>query len=365
MTLRSGHPRGAECILSALQKVLKEKFDVEHTTIQLEGDGLLTNGWECDELHPTCEGVPMYMGLIAALLTSVMALGQASPFSVGGPILKAEVELALIPVTVTDHRGALVMGLSPEQFAVKDGKQSQNLVSVSYETDPASVGIIFDVSGSMRLKNSAARASLKGLLETVEPDDEVMLVTFANTATIAVLFTPDLSSIRNATLYAESRGSTALFDAIALTIRQMKHAKHQRKLIFLISDGEENHSRLSDREFRRFLEEADVPVHAVSVQDLFPRTQRRSTAVGGEDGSAIMREVSDLTGGQHYTVNHSRDGEGLALRVGSWMHEYYLLGYKPAPHGQCGKYRAIEVKVTRNKGQPRLYVYSRPGYWMP
>lgn len=147
MTLRSGHPRGAECILSALQKVLKEEFDVEHTTIQLEGDGLLTNGWECDELHPTCEDVPMYMGLIAALLTSVMALGQASPFSVGGPILKAEVELALIPVTVTDHRGALVMGLSPEQFAVKDGKQSQNLVSFSYETGPASVGIIFDVSG--------------------------------------------------------------------------------------------------------------------------------------------------------------------------------------------------------------------------
>lgn len=365
MTLRSGHPGEVDCILSAAQKVLKDKFDVEHTTIQLEGDGILTNGWECDELHPTCEGVPMYMGLLAVLLTSAMAMGQASPFSVGGPTLKADVELALIPVTVTDHRGALVMGLSAEQFAVKDDKQSQNLVSFSYETGPASVGIIFDVSGSMRLKNSAARASLKGLLETIEPDDEVMLVTFANTATIAVPFTPDVSSIRNTTLYAESRGSTALFDAIALTIRQMKHAKHQRKLIFLISDGGENHSRLSDREFRRFLQEADVPVHGVSVQDSFPRTRHRSRALREEDGPAIMREVSDLTGGQHYTVNHSRDGEGLALRVGSWMHQYYLLGYKPAPHGQCVKYRAIEVKVTRHKGQPRLYVYSRRGYWMP
>ena len=309
--------------------------------------------------------VPMYVGSIAVLLTSAMAMGQASPFTAGGPTIKAHVELALIPVTVTDPRGALVMGLSAKQFAVKDDKQSQNLVSFSYETGPASLGIILDVSGSMRLKSSTARASLKGLLEAIEPDDEVMLATFADTAKIAVPFTSDLSSIRNTTLYPESRGSTALFDAIALTIRQMKHAKHQRKLIFLISDGGENHSRLSDREFRRFLQEADVPVHAVSVQDSFPSTRRRARPLTEQDGPALMREVADLTGGQHYTVNHSRDGERLALRVGSWMHEYYLLGYKPAPHGQCGKYRAVEVKVTRNKGQPRLYVYSRRGYWMP
>ena len=114
---------------------------------------------------------------------------------------------------------------------------------------PASLGLVVDLSGSMRHKIAKVQAAVEALLQNLEPEDEEFLVTFADRPELRLPFTSDISAIRAALSFAEPHGWTALFDAIALAVQQMRRAQNRRRVLFLISDGGDNYSRLTRREF--------------------------------------------------------------------------------------------------------------------
>lgn len=272
--------------------------------------------------------------------------------------IRIDSNLVLVPVTVTDNRGKLVLGLEASDFTLLENGNLQQVQSLSHENAPISLGIVVDLSGSMADKLRKTLSAVNEFLGTLEPEDEEFLVTFADTPEVKVSFTSDLSAIRDALAGAAPRGSTALFDAVALAMRQMRTAHNDRRVLFVVSDGGDNHSRYTERELLKDLEEEDLQIHAIGIHD----------GMAGMDekrGPRILEDLAGMTGGQHHMVRNVGELPAIAARMSLSLHDRYLLGYRPTSPGQSGIYRKIQVKVKQPNGANKLYVFARRGYRMP
>lgn len=303
--------------------------------------------------------ITVLVGIIVSAL-SVVAQESAryAPPRENGTVLRVDSNLVLVPVTVTDSRGAVVPNLSRGDFILSEEKQRQEIISFSHETAPVSLGIIVDLSGSMAKKIAKVQVAVEAILDNLEPEDEEFLETFADTPELRLPFTSQPSDIRNALLFARPHGSTALFDAVALAADQMRRAQNRRKVLFLISDGGDNHSRFTERELRWLLDEEDVQIHAIGIHDhMGSREEAR--------GPQVLEDLAAITGGQHHMVDDIRQLPALAGEMSLALHDRYLLGYKPTPLGLPGQFRRIDVKLAGPKRSPKLYLYARRGYRVP
>jgi Ca-activated chloride channel family protein len=298
------------------------------------------------------------------LLIAMAALSSDAQQLLSGPapesraVLRVDANLVLVPVTVTNNRGAVISDLDRNSFVLSEEKRPQTIVSFSRETAPISLGIVVDLSGSMARKISKVHVALEALLDSLEPEDEEFLVTFADTAELRLPFTSDPSTIRSTLSFAQARGSTALFDAVALAVKQTHSARNGRRVLFLISDGGDNHSRLTERELRHLLDEEDVQIHAIGIHD----------HMAGPDearGPGILEDLARMTGGQHHMVENIDELPRMAAQMSLALHDRYLLGYKPTPLGESGMFRRIDVKVVQPSAKPQAYVYARHGYRVP
>jgi Ca-activated chloride channel homolog len=274
------------------------------------------------------------------------------------PIVRVDANLVLVPVTVTDSRGGVVPNLNRSDFTLTEEKVRQEIIAFSHETVRASVGLVVDLSGSMRYKIKKVQAAVQAVLQNLEPGDEEFLVTFADRPELRQPFTSDISAIRAALSFAEPRGWTALFDALALAVQQMRGAQNRRRVLFLISDGGDNYSRLTKRGLRILLDEDDVQISAIGIHDLVASRE--------EVGNPwILEDLAKMTGGQYHRIDNIDGLPALAARMSLALHDRYLLGYRPTPTGLPGTFRRIDVKLVPPKRTPRFYVYRRRGYWMP
>lgn len=197
--------------------------------------------------------------------------------AVGGDFkpLRANVSLVLVPVTVTDPLDRLVTGLEREHFAIYENKQRQEIRYLSSEDSPVSVGVIFDVSGSMSSKIERAREAVIEFLKAANPQDEFFMITFSEQPQIISGFTQSIEDIQSKLIFIAPKGRTALLDAIYLSVSKLREARHQRKALLIISDGGDNHSRYSEREIRSVVKEADALIYAVMPSESTTVTFRR------------------------------------------------------------------------------------------
>jgi Ca-activated chloride channel family protein len=272
------------------------------------------------------------------------------------PTFHLDSNLVLVPVTVTDMEGRIVPDLRTSDFSVTDENIPQEIISFSHEYAPVSVGILFDTSGSMQKKISKARTAVHEFLRALEQGDEVFLVTFSDRAELRTDFSSDDSAILDQLLDAQPKGSTALFDAVALAIHHMRAARNERKVLLLISDGGDNHSRLSAKELRRILEETEVQIHALGIHEGGGIIEERR-------GQWILEDLADMTGGEHHMVKHAGQLPELAAAMSLSLHDRYVLGYRPTPPGTSGKWRRIRVALKRGRSD-RYQFYARAGYRM-
>ena len=271
-------------------------------------------------------------------------------------VIRTDVRLVLVPVTVTDSAGRIVHGLSRENFIILDDKVPQPITSFSVLETPAAIGLVFDLSGSMRDKIDRARRAAQAFWATTNPDDEVFLVTFADRAELQNDFTSDFGDIQQRLLFAAARGKTALIDGIDLALRHMRNARHSRKALLVISDGGDNNSRLARTELLSIAREADVQIYGIGIHD---NPHAREEA----DGSRLLEELSQATGGLHFVVGDAgAELRDTAAKIGAALHDQYLLGYAP-PVGPDGKWRTIQVRVVSPRHWPRLQPYARRGYY--
>jgi Ca-activated chloride channel family protein len=273
--------------------------------------------------------------------------------------LKKDVELVLVPVTITDPMNRLVTGLEKENFELTDNGRPQTIRHFSSEDAPISLGVIFDISGSMADKIDKSRQAVVEFFRTANPQDEFFLITFSEKPEVLVDFTSSVEDIQNKLVYAIPKGRTALLDAIYLGMNRMQKAHYERKALLIISDGGDNHSRYTEGEIKSMVREADVQIYGIGLFDRdFKSPEER-------EGPALLSDVTEVTGGRTFVIDSPNELADVATKIGIELRNQYVLGYRPTNPGRDGKWRKIKVKLNPPRGLPPLHVYAKTGYYAP
>ncbi len=273
--------------------------------------------------------------------------------------LKVDVDLVLVPVTITDPMNRLVTGLEKDNFQLYEGSSPQEIRTFSAEDAPVSLGVIFDSSGSMSSKMDRAKEAVIEFFKTANPQDEFFMITFNDEPEEVTDFTNSVDDIQNRLVFAVPRRRTALLDAIYMGISKMRQAKYPKKALLIISDGGDNHSRYTENEIKSLVKEADVMIYAIGIYD------RYASAVEERLGPQLLSDITELTGGRAFTIDNPNDLGDVATKIGVELRNQYVLGYRPTKVVRDGKWRKIKVKLLPPKGLPPLRVYARTGYYAP
>jgi Ca-activated chloride channel family protein len=279
------------------------------------------------------------------LILSVVFLGAGVLYAAQN-VIKVDVDLVTVSVSVTDPENRFITGLNAENFELFEDRIQQNIRYISTEAAPVSLGIVFDISQSMKSKLEFAKEAAVTFLETGTVDDEYFLVEFSSRAQLAQGFTSDINRLRDRLAFKPAEGETALYDAVYLGLREVKKGQNPKKALLLITDGEDNHSRYNRSDLREFVRESDVQIYVIDL------------------GRALVGDLAEMTGGRSYraSVDTLQDTcEKIALEIKS----QYLLGYESTNTNKDGRYRKIRVRVTPPPGMPKLNVRARDGYYGP
>ncbi len=273
--------------------------------------------------------------------------------------MKVDVDLVLVPVTVTDPMNRLVTGLDKDNFELYEGSDKQQVMHFSSEDAPISLGVIFDMSGSMSNKIDKSREAVVEFFRTANPQDEFFMVTFNEKPELLQDFTSSVEDIQAKLPLVAPKGRTALMDAIYMGLHRMKKAHNAKKALLIISDGGDNHSRYTESEIKSIVKEADVQIYGIGLFDSTPRTEEE------RNGPMMLSEITDVTGGRTFTVDNPNELADVATKIGIELRNQYVLGYRPSKVARDGKWRKIKVKLVPPKGLPPLRVYAKTGYYAP
>jgi Ca-activated chloride channel family protein len=271
--------------------------------------------------------------------------------------IKQNVDLVLVPVSVTDGSQRLVTGLDQSNFQVLEGKKVQEIRHFSSEDAPVSLGVIVDTSGSMKDKMERVRQAVTQFCEIANVQDEFFMITFSDEPHMSSDFTNTAEDIEKELLYIHSKGRTALLDAIYMGIEKMRQARYSKKALLVISDGGDNHSRYGEREVKSAVKESDVMIYAIGTFDRYVPTQEEML------GPGLLANVAQVTGGRAFTLENPNEMPAVAHRIGTELRTQYVLGYRPekAPHD--GKWHKISVKLKLPAKLSFLRVHAKTGYY--
>jgi VWFA-related protein len=308
----------------------------------------------------------IWVCLAQALWAQVTIEPRAKPSARAEAVPKANIRvdstLVLIPVTVTDPMNRFVTGLEKENFKIFEAGKEQDLSQFSSEDAPLSVGVVFDCSGSMGSKLDKSRQAVSQFFKTANPEDEFFLVEFHDSAELAQPFTTSLEEIQNRLTFTQSKGRTALLDAIYLSLHEMKKARNPRKALLVISDGGDNDSRYTEGEIRNLVKEADTQIYAIGIYEPVGARSRTAEELAGP---GLLTDIAEQTGGRQYAVENLNELPDIAAKIGVELRNQYILGYSPQNREHDGKYRRVQVKLVQPRGLPPLRAFWRLGYYAP
>ncbi len=267
-------------------------------------------------------------------------------------------DIITLTVTVTDTYGRFVTGLGQKAFSVFDDKEEQEIAFFSDSDAPASLGIIFDVSGSMSgEKIRRARESLERFIDTSHQGDEYFLIGFNSRAQLLLNKTRDSDALLDKLTFVQTKGQTALYDACYLGVEKVTRGSHEKKAVLLISDGQDNSSRYTFSELKRMLKETDVIIYAVGIVG---EHEDGSLGLGGR---AILEELAGVSGGKVFFPSSAAEMNDTFERIALELRTQYSIGYRPTNFANDGRWHKIKVKVQPPRGMSRLFVRSKEGYY--
>ena len=298
-----------------------------------------------DEVHVAVNTAPIHVG------------GFRSRADERAGVIRQSVELVLVPVTVMDQANRIVTGLQEENFHLLEDKHPQPIKNFWKEDEPVSVGVVLDVSGSMRDKLERAQDAVKALLEHSNPDDEFFLLTFADQPSLVQDFTQNVSHIQQWLPLVRSKGVTSLLDAIVLAANNMKKARYRRKALLIISDGGDNRSRYTEKDIKSLIREADILVYSIGVFDREFRTLEERL------GPGLLCHISSLSVASAYVLENPNYLPRITIHIALELRNKYILGYSPQEAKLYSKWRKIKIRLRLPRGTPELHVQARTGYY--
>ena len=274
--------------------------------------------------------------------------------------LKVDVNLVLVPMTVTtEGTNRLVTGLEAPNFEVFDNGTGQIIKTFSTEDAPVTVGIVFDLSGSMQSKFLRARKALSEFLRTSNPADEFFVVGFNDKPAVIVDYTSDIEDVEARMVMLRPENRTALIDAVYLGVNKLKEAKYDRKALLIVSDGGDNRSRYTENELRRVVRESNVQIYSIGIYDAFAPTEEEQL------GPGLLKDISETTGGRMFPVADVADMADIATRISAELRNEYVIGYRPSEVKKDGNWRKLKVRLVPPPGLPLMTVHYRQGYYAP
>jgi len=273
--------------------------------------------------------------------------------------IRVDVNLVLVPMTVTDQMNRLVTGLDRDNFQIFENNQGQVIKSFSTQDAPVTIGIVFDLSGSMSSKFVRARKALSEFLRTSNPQDEFFVVGFNDRPAVIVDFTSEVDDVEARMVMLKPQNRTALIDAIYLGVDKLKQAKYDRKALLIISDGGDNRSRYTEGELRKAVRESDLQIYSIGIFDQYAPTTEEQL------GPLLLTDISEMTGGRLFRVNDVSELGDIASRISAELRNEYVVGYRPENIKHDGNWRKLKVRLVPPPGLPALTVHNRQGYYAP
>src|SRR5882672_6550241 len=283
------------------------------------------------------------------------AAPQQTPNENGTFVIRKDVDEVLLHATVVDDKQRIVTNLDKNAFTVYEDGKPQNIISFHHEDIPVAMGIVIDNSGSMREKRAKVNQAALNLVRSSNPQDEVFVVNFNDEYYLDQDFTNDLLKLKEALEKIDAKGGTALYEALVASAEHLKrNARLERKVIFVVTDGEDNSSRETLEQAVKQLQEENGPsVYAIGIlgDEEHPKRAKRALEI-----------VAQRTGGLAFFPKTLDQVDEISRQVAHDIRNQYTIGYKPTNPKSSGGYRAIKVDA-KAKGYGKLTVRTKSGYY--
>ena len=272
----------------------------------------------------------------------------------GAFVFRKNVEEVILHAVVFDDKQRFVTNLDKNSFTVYEGGHPQTITSFRHEDIPVSIGIVVDNSGSMREKRQKVNAAALNLVRASNPDDEVFVVNFNDEYYLDQDFTANINKLKEALEKIEARGGTALYDAVVASADWLKHAKLEKKVILIVTDGEDNASGQSlEQAVRRLQAENGPTVYAIGILGDEEHPKRAKKA---------LQIMSDRTGGIAFFPKTLDEVDAISRSVAHDIRNQYTIGYKPSTPKNQGGYRTVKVDA-KSRSYGKLVVRTKTGYY--
>ncbi|MBV8629544.1 MAG: VWA domain-containing protein [Silvibacterium sp.] len=271
---------------------------------------------------------------------------------------RRDVDEVLLNCTVVDEKGRLVKDLNRGDFRVWEDEVPQTIASFQHQDLPVSMGILVDNSGSMRDKRAAVNAAALDLVRASNPQDAAFIVNFSDDAYIDQDFTSNVSLLEKGLSHVDSKGGTALYDAVFASANELaRHAKQPKQVLLIITDGADNASRLTLEQTIRRVQDLGGPV-VYSIGLLFDNDNKEKV----RHAKAALETLSAETGGIAYFPKSLDDVDEIAGQVAQDIRNQYTIGYHATKAASLGGYRTVRVEAEAH-GHAKLIVRTRKGYY--
>lgn len=267
---------------------------------------------------------------------------------------RSDTRLVVLHASVNDKKGKLLTNLDRNAFKIFENGQPQAVKIFRREDVPVSLGIIIDDSGSMMNKRARVEAASLAMVRESNPHDEVFIVNFNDEAYLDVPFTSDMHKMEGGLARIDSRGGTAMRDAVSMSLDYMKkEAKKDKKVLLIITDGADNASGTSLEKVVQRANQSDTLIYAIG---LFTEEEKREAS----KARRALNELTTTTGGLAFYPKEVSDVQSLAIQVAHDIRNQYTIAYTPTVQALDGSYRQIKVTVDA-PGKPT--VRTRSGYY--
>jgi VWFA-related protein len=278
-----------------------------------------------------------------------------TPDSQGVFVFRKDVDEVMLHATVVDDKQHIITNLDRTAFTVFEDGKPQNIISFHHVDIPVAMGIVIDNSGSMREKRSKVNQAALNLVRSSNPRDEVFIVNFNDEQYLDQDFTHDLLKLKEALEKIDARGGTALYDAVVASGDHLKqNARLEKKVIFLVTDGEDNaSSETLEQAVKQLQLEGGPSVYAIGI-------------LGDEDhpkrAKKALQIIADRTGGIAFFPKTLDEVDNISRTIANDIRNQYAIGYKPLSPKKAGEFRQIRVEA-KAKGHSKLVVRTKSGYY--
>jgi Ca-activated chloride channel homolog len=279
-------------------------------------------------------------------------------------VFKKQIEEVVLHATVVDDQNHLITGLARDKFEVYEDGKLQQVTSFRTERVPVALGILIDNSGSMLPKRAKVNDAALRLVDASQQQDQVFVVNFAEDAFLDQDYTQDVSKLRAALQHVETRGSTALYDAVVGAVDHLNQTSQlQKKVLLVVTDGRDNASQATFQEALRKLQSKNGPVLYTIALGQYdrPDNDRRGEDRRDNDNRQSLRTLSEQTGGSAFFPSNLNEVESIASAIAQDIRSQYVIGYRSSNPHTSGTYHSIQVHAL--DGATRLRVQTRTGYY--